>query len=99
MNPVWGVAILVLSVWFLLAVLSSAIALRKNRSVTKWYILTLLFGDRPLSRHPLPAAPPSGSLFCLSNVCDPRSAPVPIRDSSPKARRLTLCTTVACVAA
>ena len=44
MNPVWGVAILVLSVWFLVAVLSSAIALRKNRSVTKWYILTLLFG-------------------------------------------------------
>ena len=47
MNPVWGVAILVLSVWFLLAVLSSAIALRKNRSVTRWYFLTLLFGIVP----------------------------------------------------
>ncbi len=47
MSPVWGVAILVLSVWFLLAVLSSAIALRKNRSVTRWYFLTLLFGIVP----------------------------------------------------
>ena len=47
MGPVWGIAILVLSVWFLLAVLSSAIALRKNRSVAKWYLLTLLFGIVP----------------------------------------------------
>ena len=62
MSPVWGVAILVLSVWFLLAVLSSAIALRKNRSVTRWYLLTLLFGIVPFLRHPLPATPPSGSL-------------------------------------
>ena len=83
MNPVWGVAILVLSVWFLLAVLSSAIALRKNRSVTKWYILTLLFGDRPLSRHPLPAAPPSGSLPASPTHTNLDPAPLLIRDSLP----------------
>ena len=47
MSPVWGIAILVLSVWFLLAFLSSAIALRKNRSATRWYLLTLLFGVVP----------------------------------------------------
>ncbi len=44
MSPVLGVAILVLCVWFLLAVVSSAIALRKNRSAMRWYLLTLLFG-------------------------------------------------------
>ena len=98
MSPVWGVAILVLSVWFLLAVLSSAIALRKNRSVTKWYLLTLLFGIVHFSSSSS-CHPSVRFASCLSNAYELRSDPVVNRDSLPITCRLTFCTTVSCVAA
>ena len=62
MSPVWGVAILVLCVWFLLAFLSSAIAIRKNRSANQGVPAHPAVRDRPFSPHPLPATAPSGSI-------------------------------------